>query len=61
MYIIIIYVSFLQLPEINEEFENSKESLKEKVKITLVQISGMLIGYFIVIMLNAYEDAIQIG
>lgn len=48
----------LKLPEINEEFESASESFREKCKITLVQIAGMLTGYTIVIILNMYEDSI---
>lgn len=45
----------------NEEFEDESEPLAEKIKITYIQIMGLLSGYFIMIILNMYEDDIQIG
>jgi len=41
-----------QLPELNEEFEDDKESFREKLKITFIQIFGLVVGFTIMIVLN---------
>ena len=40
----------------NEEFEDSINSFTEKLKITFIQISGMCIGYTVIISLNMFEE-----
>jgi hypothetical protein len=47
------------LPEMMEDFENTR-SFKAKVKITIAQLSGFITGYMIMIVLNMYEENIQI-
>lgn len=42
----------------NEEFQDDKEPLVEKLKITFIQVFGSLSGYWIMIILNMYEDDI---
>ena len=46
----------LKLPELNEEFEDEKESFSEKLKITFFQLFGMVTGITIMVCLNLYED-----
>lgn len=40
----------------NEEFEDESESFKEKIKITFIQVCGLITGISIMIILNMYED-----
>jgi hypothetical protein len=44
-----------------EEFEDSKESFFEKIKITFIQLCGLMLGYTIMIVLNMYEEDIDLG
>lgn len=44
----------------NEEFEDQSEEFQEKLKITFIQVFGILFGYWIMILLNMYEDDITI-
>ena len=44
----------------NDEFEEEDEPMPEKLKITAIQIFGILTGYTIMIVLNMYEDEITI-
>ena len=46
------------MPEMNEEFDDNKETLVEKLKITGLQILGISIGYIIMIGLNILEEEI---
>ena len=40
------------MPELSEEFDDEKEPLKEKNKITLIQVLGIVIGMGVIIVLN---------
>jgi hypothetical protein len=44
----------------NEEFEDEDEPFIEKLKITIIQIFGAVVGITIMIILNMYEDEIEI-
>ena len=46
----------IKLPELNEEFEDDQEPFGEKLKITFIQICGLITGISIMIILNMYED-----
>jgi hypothetical protein len=43
------------LPEIVEEFENI-QPFKEKIRITFIQLAGLMTGFLIMILLNMYEE-----
>lgn len=54
-----MYISLaVLLPEIKEEFEDEK-NFKEKLKITVIQILGIGVGFIVMIVLNVYEDSIE--
>ena len=44
-----------------EEFENKKETFKDKLVITFIQLLGMVVGITTMIILNMYEDDINLG
>ena len=44
----------------NEEFEDEDEPFIEKLKITVIQIFGIIVGITIMVLLNLYEDEIEI-
>ena len=44
----------------NEEFEDEDEPFIQKLKITIIQIFGSMVGIGIMIILNMYEDEIEI-
>jgi hypothetical protein len=43
---------FFKLPELNDEFEDDSESFREKIKITFIQVCGLITGISIMIVLN---------
>ena len=45
----------------NDEFEDPNEPMREKIKITLIQICGILLGFTVMIVLNMYDDEISFG
>lgn len=56
-----LYLSLaVLLPEMNEEFNDDDETFIERIKITIIQIFGSMTGFSIMIILNMYEDEIQI-
>ncbi len=58
----IIYFNcfYFKLPEMNEEFEDEDEPFIEKLKITIIQIFGAVVGITIMVILNMYEDEIEL-
>ncbi len=44
-----------------EEFDENKDPIPEKLKITYIQLLGMLTGITVITVLNMYEDAFVIG
>ena len=48
-----------KLPELNDEFEDEKEPFREKIKITLIQIMGLIIGMSIIVLLNVEEAFLE--
>ena len=49
----------MKLPELNEEFEDDAEPFNEKIKITIIQIVGLLVGMSIIIILNIEESILE--
>ena len=47
-----IILNFFKLPELNDEFEDDSESFREKIKITFIQVCGLITGISIMIVLN---------
>ena len=47
------------MPELNEEFDDPKESFREKIKVTAIQLMGMITGMGIMILLNMYDEELE--
>ena len=47
------------MPELNGEFEDEDEPFREKIKITIIQILGLIVGMTIIIVLNVEEESLE--